>query len=653
MASTGKQKIPFLPLTRLQRAILEEHFRKRGHGEGYQRTYQRLKLAIGDKDHYAMDDNGNIARTDDGEIYEEVDEPIKVMNQTYNYNGTDYTWPTRKRLLKGKEVIQRRKLLPTLLAIQDWLRKDPQHQIDRPTRNKPAGGVKAPPKTALKPIIPKSRPLDMLFCDSFRMPATVHNRKQVSWCIVIVDGLTRMMYLAPMYLQTNLTITTKEKAQMDEITEGFDPSKRPSSDQALKHLKEMIRKINKTRKHYADKKKLTYKGDLHPRLITTDFGSEFKGVFTQGVERLREDYKRVKNGKTTYPFYNLTRVVGRSNHNALAENSVRHVRKYFYTINTAYQNAMREWKEENDGKRIPKRWTPTQWHVGAQSSELYDWVLDIPEVLRRVNTRYETTIKTQPIKGLLQIDVKHKELYNRIVAKAKRKYKDVKHNIRLPGFDSNSPPKEGDYCRIRIHKEGNMGVTFPQQGQKRKQNTKAASNNYSKAIYKIMEVKKLNGGALTFLVSNIDPDERRASRGFLDRTALLKIPPDTILESGRTVVDEDTFLNKEKPSAPPPPPPPPSKKETRSSITKQVERLEKLSLKEWNKLVRNKQFNWDDGIRTKIIKMRSQGKKFEDWVVETKDIDDGDLGEIEFESMLELAKDEDWFQYEKFKQKVF
>ena len=60
-----------------------------------------------------------------------------------------------------------------------------------------------------------------------------------------------------------------------------------------------------------------------------------------------------------------------------------------------------------------------------------------------------------------------------------------------------------------------------------------------------------------------------------------------------------------------------------------MERLEKLSLKEWNKLVRNKQFNWDDGIRTKIIKMRSQGKKFEDWVVETKDIDDGDLGEIE------------------------
>ena len=153
MASAGKEKIPFLPLTKLQREILEEHFRKRGHGEGYQRTYQRLKLAIKDKDHYAMDDNGNIARTDEGEIYEEVDEPTKVMNHTYNYKGTDYTWPTRKRLLKGKEVIQRRKLLPTLLAIQDWLRKDPQHQIDRPTRNKPAGGVKIFPKTNTRPLI--------------------------------------------------------------------------------------------------------------------------------------------------------------------------------------------------------------------------------------------------------------------------------------------------------------------------------------------------------------------------------------------------------------------------------------------------------------------------------------------------------------------
>ena len=51
---------------------------------------------------------------------------------------------------------------------------------------------------------------------------------------------------------------------------------------------------------------------------------------------------------------------------------------------------MKEWKQENDGKRIPKRWTPTQWHVGAQSSELYDWVLSdvhVPDMV--VESPYE------------------------------------------------------------------------------------------------------------------------------------------------------------------------------------------------------------------------------------------------------------------------
>ena len=41
--------------------------------------------------------------------------------------------------------------------------------------------------------------------------------------------------------------------------------------------------------------------------------------------------------------------------------------------------------------------------------------------------------------------------------------------------------------------------------------------------------------------------------------------------------------------------------------------------------------------------------------IETKDIQDGDLGEIEFESMLKLAKNEDWFEarFEKFREEVF
>ena len=60
-------------------------------------------------------------------------------------------------------------------------------------------------------------------------------------------------------------------------------------------------------------------------------------------------------------------------------------------------------------------------------------------------------------------------------------------------------------------------------------------------------------------------------------------------------------------------------------------------------MLRKKEFDYDDTIRTRITNLRTQGKKFKDWVVETKDISDGDLGEIEFELMLQLAKKEKWF----------
>ena len=79
--------------------------------------------------------------------------------------------------------------------------------------------------------------------------------------------------------------------------------------------------------------------------------------------------------------------------------------------------------------------------------------------MRRVNTRYETTIKTQPINALLQLDTTYKTTHQRIVDKAKRTMRDVKHNLFLPGFSPKEEPKAGDYVRIRIHKEGNMSVT--------------------------------------------------------------------------------------------------------------------------------------------------------------------------------------------------
>ena len=642
----------FLALSKFQKQLLDEHFNERGNSEGYQRTYQRLKLIIKDKTHYAMNKYEEIARAD-GEIFEEVGQLPKITNHSYQYKGDTYTYPTREVVRKGVKKVERRKLLPTLAAIADYLRKSPQHQIDRQTRNKPAGGLRTPKKTSLKPIIPKARPLDMLFLDSFRMPVTVHRGKQVSWVIVIVDALTRMIYLAPMYLQTSLSTSLKDKGDMEAITEGYDPSKRPSSDQSLKNLKEMIRKINKTRKEYAKKKKLPAPSELHPRLVTCDAGSEFRGYFEKGVMRLRETHKKTEKGKTIYPFYNITRVVGRSNHNALAENSVRHVRKYFYSINIAYQRAVEEYNETHK-RKIPKKWIPDRWHVGTQSTELYDWVLDVDEVMRRVNTRYETTIKTQPIKALLQLDTTYKTTHQRIVDKAKRTMRDVKHNLFLPGFSPKEEPKAGDYVRIRIHKEGNMSVTWPQKGSKRKQNTKGASNNWSKLIYKIARVRKLEGGALTYLVTSIDPDERRASRGYLDRTAILKIPEDTVLDSGRTVKSEDKYLNREVTDTES------EVEEPARTAPTPVDKLEKMSVKEWAKELRNKQFNWEDDVRTKILrvvdrKYRTGPTKHYGWAVETKDLEDGYLGEVEFEDLFDLIKGEPDYkdEYNEFYSRIF
>ena len=62
-----------------------------------------------------------------------------------------------------------------------------------------------------------------------------------------------------------------------------------------------------------------------------------------------------------------------------------------------------------------------------------DMVADMEKAVEEpegnVNTRYETTIKTQPIKALLQLDTTYKTILQRIVDKAKRNMRDVKQNL--------------------------------------------------------------------------------------------------------------------------------------------------------------------------------------------------------------------------------
>ena len=199
-------QIAFLPATDFQRDLLFEYVRKSGYSEGYEKLYNRLRRELGDKEHYAMNEEGKIAKTDDGKILEEVNMPEMHDKHTYIYKGGVYTYQTRKVTRKGVTKETRRHLLPSKRAVQDFFRKDELTQIDRNTVRKNAGGhPKQPPTTGLKPMIPGKQPLSKVFIDMMRMPRTVHNGKEFSWMLVIIDGLTRMILLKEIHLNTELS----------------------------------------------------------------------------------------------------------------------------------------------------------------------------------------------------------------------------------------------------------------------------------------------------------------------------------------------------------------------------------------------------------------------------------------------------------------
>ena len=101
--------------------------------------------------------------------------------------------------------------------------------------------------------------------------------------------------------------------------------------------------------------------------------------------------------------------------------------------------------------------------------------------------------------------------------------------------------------RARIHKIGSMNIKFPQKNATNKQSTKGATNNFSQDIYKIVEIKVLSSGAPMYRVNNINPYSKRAVKGFVDRTAILLISPETEIE-GRKLPEHEQFLG-EKPES--------------------------------------------------------------------------------------------------------
>ena len=82
---------PFLELTKLQNRILFEYVREQGFAEGVQKLYLRLRRDIGDIQHPAMNDKGEVALNDDGEILEFTEDDIPDVNDNkYTYKSVEF-----------------------------------------------------------------------------------------------------------------------------------------------------------------------------------------------------------------------------------------------------------------------------------------------------------------------------------------------------------------------------------------------------------------------------------------------------------------------------------------------------------------------------------------------------------------------------------
>ena len=158
-----------------------------------------------------------------------------------------------------------------------------------------------------------------------------------------------------------------------------------------------------------------------------------------------------------------------------------------------------------------------------------------------------------------------------------------------------------------------------------------------------------------FYLQNIDPQGKRAPKQGLTRVQILKINPETILESGRNVIEEYEYLNDpvtdddEGDETPIPPPKPPT-------LEERVKKLLSFSGKDWTRLLKGKELEID-GEPVSIVEVEfRKGKKYaiSGWAASYKD-SSGTLYDISFADLLDEAKDSDWFSddFEAFRQQKF
>ena len=549
--------------TPLQALIIRNYLEK-GYREGTVRLYKRLRARIGDRIHPGMD----ISRpADDPDNYQRQTTGKPLLDEKHDYDDEcQYTgadgivyqipcsavWKYQIDPATGQPITIRRgeprlfpkqsqkmefeswrprRLCPTVRQIEEYFRRDPHVQMDRPARKNVAGGRRNHPTTSVQPIFPRDV-LDDVFVDTMRLPVAGHvyedhdvsakellkqaplmggagpsTRAQTRqppaklrpfrWLFVAVDLTSKFVWVKEMAQIDHLDVVGKTTAvprssdstsassrrsltgsndgendddddeEQDQDQGERNPRKRPQSEATYNAMKTFIKRANEIRQQA--KPSLPY---LLPKKICHDNGKEFEGVFKEKMEKLR--------GK--YPGYFKESITSnsRSQHNAPGERAVQTVRKYFYALYNSFQR-----------RPNPNEWPTNKLQLeNWQRGRSYDWILDIPLVLKRVNTAYHTTIRCTPMQALTQ-QVSTALVKERIKNADHKRMEGLRHELPLPGFSPSSPPEIGSFVRLKL--QSGMSSTWPRDGSKNT-GSKSASHNWSTEIYVVTEVKIINYG---------------------------------------------------------------------------------------------------------------------------------------------------------------
>ena len=187
-----------------------------------------------------------------------------------------------------------------------------------------------------------------------------------------------------------------------------------------------------------------------------------------------------------------------------------------------------------------------------------------------------------------------------------------------------------------------MAQKFPSAKSKKKQpSSKSSSDDWSIAIYKIPSLKKTRfGEGVVYFVDNIDPNSKyRGTATCPDRTLIQRVDPTTVLTTGRTIVEEEKFLNDEggedEDGG--------QEDEPALIITKKPEAKSDFTAKGWTAELKGVKCR-DEGGLWQITKVTSRGG----WKVDHFNTKTKSKQEEYFQEVLEIGLNDsqDWFKPE-------